>query len=329
MSRASAAPLRARPVPARSRNNVRADSHRAAIYTRFAAQAARPALCGFPNSSSSYANAMDGMGCGGFTARVDRGIRQRVLHRQHVGDRRRWGLASSDCPRRGSGHSRSNQVNCVTSCSATWGSSRSPAALLHRRTRHRYPARFACSVVQQQTPRHVRCNRCADAGLPGLLLRLPPAAAHAALASLPSLAPCSHGSRPTPPVSPIVERVQKTLGLGRGLRAFAGAHLPLAADQSAGLDRLHVRQHVGQHHRSRQRRAHCRRTARRAGFAWWANPSIFHALHHARWQGHFGFQSAGMDRLFGSEFADWPVLHAQISARRALTSLRAGAEHKG
>jgi sterol desaturase/sphingolipid hydroxylase (fatty acid hydroxylase superfamily) len=64
-----------------------------------------------------------------------------------------------------------------------------------------------------------------------------------------------------------------------------------------------------------------------ASFAWWANPSIFHALHHARWKGHFGFQSAGMDRLFGSEFADWPVLHAQISARRALTSMRAGAEH--
>jgi Delta7-sterol 5-desaturase len=58
-----------------------------------------------------------------------------------------------------------------------------------------------------------------------------------------------------------------------------------------------------------------------ARFAWWANPSIFHALHHARWKGHYGFQSVGMDRLFGSEFPDWPALHAQISERHPLSSL--------
>ena len=57
-------------------------------------------------------------------------------------------------------------------------------------------------------------------------------------------------------------------------------------------------------------------------FAWFANPSVYHALHHARFNGHFGFQSVAMDRLFGSEFQDWPALHARIGARRPLTSLQ-------
>lgn len=58
-------------------------------------------------------------------------------------------------------------------------------------------------------------------------------------------------------------------------------------------------------------------------FAWGANPSLYHALHHARWKGHYGFQSAGMDRLFASEWADWPQLHARISQGEPLTDLRA------
>jgi lathosterol oxidase len=61
-------------------------------------------------------------------------------------------------------------------------------------------------------------------------------------------------------------------------------------------------------------------------FAWGANPSVYHALHHARWRGHYGFQSVFMDRLFRSEFADWPVLHAQLGQRQPLTSLRARGE---
>jgi sterol desaturase/sphingolipid hydroxylase (fatty acid hydroxylase superfamily) len=61
-------------------------------------------------------------------------------------------------------------------------------------------------------------------------------------------------------------------------------------------------------------------------FALAANPSLFHALHHARWTGHFGFQSAALDRLFGTEWSDWPALHARVGAGRALTDLRARAD---
>jgi Delta7-sterol 5-desaturase len=58
-------------------------------------------------------------------------------------------------------------------------------------------------------------------------------------------------------------------------------------------------------------------------FAWTANPSVYHALHHARWNGHYGFQSVAMDRLFGTEWSDWPALHARVGQRRPLDSLRA------
>jgi len=57
-------------------------------------------------------------------------------------------------------------------------------------------------------------------------------------------------------------------------------------------------------------------------FAWFANPSVYHALHHARFTGHYGFQSVVMDRCFGTEFVDWPALHARVGARKPLTSLR-------
>lgn len=57
-------------------------------------------------------------------------------------------------------------------------------------------------------------------------------------------------------------------------------------------------------------------------FAWGANPSVYHALHHARWNGHYGFQSVAMDRLFGTEWSDWPALHARVGERQPLDTLR-------
>jgi sterol desaturase/sphingolipid hydroxylase (fatty acid hydroxylase superfamily) len=53
-----------------------------------------------------------------------------------------------------------------------------------------------------------------------------------------------------------------------------------------------------------------------------ANPFVFHALHHARWRGHYGFQAALMDRLFGTEFSDWPALFERVSSGHPLESLK-------
>lgn len=53
-----------------------------------------------------------------------------------------------------------------------------------------------------------------------------------------------------------------------------------------------------------------------------ANPFVYHALHHARWRGHYGFQAALMDRLFGTEFQDWPEMFARIDQGKPLQSLK-------
>lgn len=56
--------------------------------------------------------------------------------------------------------------------------------------------------------------------------------------------------------------------------------------------------------------------------AFGSNAFMYHALHHARWTGHFGFQASTMDRLFGTEWPDWPVLFRRITDGKPLTSLK-------
>lgn len=65
------------------------------------------------------------------------------------------------------------------------------------------------------------------------------------------------------------------------------------------------------------------RPAATRGATWLANAFVFHALHHARWTGHYGFQGAMMDRLFGTEWSDWPALYERIASGHPLTSLKA------
>ncbi len=58
----------------------------------------------------------------------------------------------------------------------------------------------------------------------------------------------------------------------------------------------------------------------------WAMHAItYHALHHARYTGHYGFGATFMDRLFGTEWSDWPALQARVLSGRAMTSLK----HRG
>lgn len=56
--------------------------------------------------------------------------------------------------------------------------------------------------------------------------------------------------------------------------------------------------------------------------SWLMHSITYHALHHARYTGHYGFGATFMDRLFGSEWSDWPALHARVLAGQALTSLK-------
>ncbi len=61
----------------------------------------------------------------------------------------------------------------------------------------------------------------------------------------------------------------------------------------------------------------------RRSLTWLAHPWTYHALHHARFDRNYAFASPLMDRLFGTEWADWPELHARVFAGEALTSLNA------
>ena len=51
-------------------------------------------------------------------------------------------------------------------------------------------------------------------------------------------------------------------------------------------------------------------------------PFVYHALHHARWTGNYGFGSTGLDWVFGSEFGDWRRLAAKVIDGEPLRSLK-------
>lgn len=57
------------------------------------------------------------------------------------------------------------------------------------------------------------------------------------------------------------------------------------------------------------------------GLTWLNHPWIYHSLHHARFKGHYAFVSTFMDRLFGTEWSDWPELHRRVVAGEPLESL--------
>ena len=60
-----------------------------------------------------------------------------------------------------------------------------------------------------------------------------------------------------------------------------------------------------------------------------ANPFVYHALHHARWTGHYSFQAAFMDRIFGTEWDDWPALFRKILRGQPMQSLKERGEPDG
>jgi lathosterol oxidase len=65
------------------------------------------------------------------------------------------------------------------------------------------------------------------------------------------------------------------------------------------------------------------------GATWLAHPWLYHALHHARFKNHYSFASSFMDRLFGTEWEDWPELHGRVIAGEPLARLeeRGAGEH--
>ncbi|MGB1278044.1 MAG: hypothetical protein ACPG77_20025, partial [Nannocystaceae bacterium] len=57
-------------------------------------------------------------------------------------------------------------------------------------------------------------------------------------------------------------------------------------------------------------------------FSFFLPPVIYHALHHARWTGHYGFASTGLDGLLGTEFDDWKAVSRRVAGGEPLTDLK-------
>ncbi|MDP3277186.1 MAG: sterol desaturase family protein [Deltaproteobacteria bacterium] len=53
-----------------------------------------------------------------------------------------------------------------------------------------------------------------------------------------------------------------------------------------------------------------------------SNAISYHSLHHARYAKHYGFATATMDWLFGTEWADWQAVHLRVMDGRPMTSLK-------
>jgi len=54
---------------------------------------------------------------------------------------------------------------------------------------------------------------------------------------------------------------------------------------------------------------------------WISHPIVYHSLHHARFNNHYSFGSSFMDRIMGTEWADWPELHARVIRGEPLKKL--------
>ncbi len=55
--------------------------------------------------------------------------------------------------------------------------------------------------------------------------------------------------------------------------------------------------------------------------SWITHPTTYHSLHHARFNNHYSFGSTFMDRLLGTEWPDWPELHARVRRGEPLEKL--------
>lgn len=64
------------------------------------------------------------------------------------------------------------------------------------------------------------------------------------------------------------------------------------------------------------------RFAATRGATWFANAFVYHSLHHARWNGHYSFQAAFMDRIMGTEWSDWHALYERIADGHPLPDLK-------
>ncbi len=131
-----------------------------------------------------------------------------------------------------------------------------------------------------------------------------------------------HRSRVTTPLSGLSMGFVEAIGYAvayYALPALASQIAPISAEGWALFVAFNVFGNVFGHANVEMMRGAAVRTRLVSCFA---PPYIYHGLHHARWVGHYGFGSTGLDRLLGTEFPDWRALHRQVDEGRPLESLK-------
>lgn len=56
--------------------------------------------------------------------------------------------------------------------------------------------------------------------------------------------------------------------------------------------------------------------------SWGNHPITYHALHHARYEKHFSFAFTAFDRVFGTEWDDWPALFRRVVDGKPLAAFQ-------
>jgi sterol desaturase/sphingolipid hydroxylase (fatty acid hydroxylase superfamily) len=130
-----------------------------------------------------------------------------------------------------------------------------------------------------------------------------------------------HASRITTPLTGQSLGVVEALGWIGGLMLFPALLSGWGVLHAGALATYLVMNAVGNILGHANAEPHPRSSGTRAN-SWATHPFTFHALHHARWTGHYGFGTTVLDRVLGSEWSDWPALHGRVADGEPLRSFK-------
>jgi len=130
-----------------------------------------------------------------------------------------------------------------------------------------------------------------------------------------------HASRITTPLSGQSLGIVEALGWIGGLVLFPALLSQLGLLHAGALVTYLLASAAGNIIGHANAEPHPRSSGER-GKSWLTHPFTYHALHHARWTGHYGLGMTVLDRLLGSEWSDWPKLHARVVAGEPMRSFK-------
>ncbi len=136
-----------------------------------------------------------------------------------------------------------------------------------------------------------------------------------------------HASRITTPLSGQSLGIVEALGWISGLVLFPAILSALGLLHADALVVYLLTSSAGNILGHANAEPHPRESGQRAN-SWATHPFTYHALHHARWTGHYGLGTSALDRLLGTEWPDWPALHARVISGEPMRSFKARGDER-